>query len=320
MVGDKQIKISFIVIGRNEGWKLSLCFKSIYKTIDYNKLGDYEIIYVDSKSTDDSVSRAQAFNEVKIIELKDNKNSAIARNVGAKRSNGSVLFFIDGDMEIVPSFLPLVYTDSTGLIYDFVSGNFENHFYNTRGELINKNNHYRLSEDEFQITTGGLFLITKNIWNSINGMNTKYVKCQDLDLGIRLSKKGIKLLRKAEILARHHTIAYTNSDRMWKTLFSNNNFYRIVLLRDHYKYLPYVKLFLRENYTGVLFFLSLVASIIHPHLSIYAPYLLITFFRAIVNMKSQFYRIPDRFLYLILRDITAFAAIFLFWPETNTEN
>ena len=49
--------ISFIVIGRNEGWKLTKCFESIYDTINYNKLINYEIIYVDSASTDDSIDR-----------------------------------------------------------------------------------------------------------------------------------------------------------------------------------------------------------------------------------------------------------------------
>ena len=36
MVGDKMF--SFIIIGRNVGWKLTKCFKSVFKTIEYNNL------------------------------------------------------------------------------------------------------------------------------------------------------------------------------------------------------------------------------------------------------------------------------------------
>ena len=104
--------ISFIVIGRNEGWKLTKCFESIYDTINYNKLINYEIIYVDSASTDDSIDRAKNFNEVKIYIITGKFNAAIARNIGAKEAKGDVFFFIDGDMEILPDFLPLVYNEN----------------------------------------------------------------------------------------------------------------------------------------------------------------------------------------------------------------
>jgi len=39
--------ISFIVIGKNEGWKLTKCFESIFNTVAYNQVMNYELIYVD---------------------------------------------------------------------------------------------------------------------------------------------------------------------------------------------------------------------------------------------------------------------------------
>ena len=61
--------ISFIVIGKNEGWKLSKCIQSIYDTIEYNKLNNSEIIYVDSSSTDKSIEKARKFKKIEIFQL-----------------------------------------------------------------------------------------------------------------------------------------------------------------------------------------------------------------------------------------------------------
>ena len=47
--------ICFIIIGRNEGHKLVSCINSIKRTVDANNMGDYEVIYVDSKSTDNRI-------------------------------------------------------------------------------------------------------------------------------------------------------------------------------------------------------------------------------------------------------------------------
>ena len=121
--------ISFIIIGRNEGWKLTKCFESIFQTIEHNNLTHYEVIYIDSDSTDDSIERAKKFNQIKIFQLTADYNAAIARNVGAKEAKGDVLFFIDGDMEIIREFLPKVYSVKNGLMEDFVWGNWINYFY-----------------------------------------------------------------------------------------------------------------------------------------------------------------------------------------------
>ena len=79
--------ISFIVIGKNEAKYLARCIQSIRKTIEYNKLKKYEIIYVDSNSTDDSIKRVLKFKYVKIFKITSKPNAAIARNIGARESN-----------------------------------------------------------------------------------------------------------------------------------------------------------------------------------------------------------------------------------------
>ena len=85
--------ISFIIIGRNEGWKLTKCLQSVFDTISFNNIDKYEVIYGDSKSEDDSIDRVKRFSNVSIISLTGEINAAIARNVGVNHSKGSVLFY-----------------------------------------------------------------------------------------------------------------------------------------------------------------------------------------------------------------------------------
>lgn len=300
--------ISFIIIGRNEGWKLSKCFDSVFETINRNKLSKYEVLYVDSKSTDDSVNRALMFNLVNVIKLTGDVNAAIARNIGAKESKGDVLFFIDGDMEIQPEFLSLVYEENNGLIANFVSGNWENFYYDINGKLLNKSLQYNITNDITESTTGGLFLIKKQIWDQIGGMDPVFYKSQDIDIGLRLSKKGIKLMRRKEIAAKHHTIAYLDKNRMWKDLFKGNELFgRSLLYRKHFFNLSGFIRLLRNDYLMVFLFFSLLIFIITGWWAQFIAYL----FLVILRSKGSFRLL----LYYILRDFSSLMGIFLFFPS-----
>ena len=63
-------KISFIIIGRNEGWKLKLSLNSIFDTIKYYNIEEItETIYVDSNSEDNSIDIAKGFPLTNIIRI-----------------------------------------------------------------------------------------------------------------------------------------------------------------------------------------------------------------------------------------------------------
>ena len=308
--------ISFIVIGKNEAKNLNRCFKSIIETISYNKLSEYEIIYIDSNSTDNSIEIAQSFSEIKIFKITGIFNAAIARNIGAKESKGNVLFFIDGDMEIIPEFLPMVYSKNYGLRYNFVSGQFIDYYYDDNGRFLHKAKYYgNLRKERKESTTGGLFLIKNETWKSVNGMNTKYKRNQDFDLALRLSKKGVKLLRKKELLARHYTISYNDSRRMWKMLFNGSTFFRVVLLRDHYKNLDLLKVYFRSNYTSILLFFSILVAIFFKFFFLIIIYFTAIFLRSVINMKRDIFHFPSRFIYFLFHDTAIWFALLLFWPK-----
>jgi glycosyltransferase involved in cell wall biosynthesis len=312
--------LSFIIIGRNEGWKLSLCLKSVFKTIEYNQLKSYEVIYVDSMSSDDSISRAKEFAEVRIIQLKGYYNAAVARNIGAEYSNGEILFFIDGDMELIPDFLSVVLNENQNLTYPFMSGIYEDYLYNSDWVFTGVNRRYSLSEgmpDSFEKVTGGLFLIAKSEWTEIGGMDTRFSRSQDLDLGLRMSKRGMKLLRKPILAAKHHTQSYLDETRVQD--FITKSRYSALLCRKHLFNKHFWPTLLGNHYSSLLLLLSvLLALLIHPVFLL--GYCIVLIYKGAKIKKKSNYSYWQSMILTIERDFLFVYSLVFFFPKTkNTE-
>lgn len=308
--------ISFIIIGKNEGWKLTKCFESIFKTIEHNKLKEYEVIYVDSKSTDDSIERAKNFDEIKIFKIIGKCNAAIGRNIGAKEASGETLFFIDGDMEIQADFLPLVYSEETDLKYDFVSGQLINFNYDNEDNLILEEKYCEnRSKDSHKQTTGGLFFIKRKLWDEVDGMKNIMRRSQDLDLGLRLAKKEVFLLKKKELLAIHHTIPYNDKIRIWKMLFSGANMYRIILLRENITNEYAWKKFIRGNYTFIILILSILLSAYFKTPAPLLIYMISILLRVTKRGERSLRLIFSNLLYIPAYETLFIIGFFFFWPK-----
>ena len=310
--------LSFILIGKNEEKTIELTIKSIYIYLDFNNIIEYEIIYVDSKSTDKSISIVQKYNEISIFEITGDINAAIARNIGAKEAKGDVFIFLDGDMEIQKEFHRKVFDKDNRLLYPFISGQLKNIFYNEKWERIDENYLFpNLKEDTYFSTTGGYFLITKDLWFSMCGMQTRFKRAEDLDLGLRIANTGTLLLRKTNLFVKHHTIDYQNKARMWKMLFNGSFLYSTSLLyREH--------IFNKYNYKGLMrkeySFIVLIVSI---SLLVYSPFILL-FYLLIIGLRSKLQgtvkgnsNFLDRFLFLLLKDLMTFIGFFTFFPKNK---
>ncbi len=93
-----------VVIGRNEGERLRICLESVRANAD-------QMVYVDSGSTDDSVSMARAMGaELVNLDMSRPFTAARARNAGFERlleltPTMPFVQFIDGDCEVVAGWL-----------------------------------------------------------------------------------------------------------------------------------------------------------------------------------------------------------------------
>lgn len=309
--------ISFITISKNQSIYLEKCLKSIIKFIIDNKINSYEIIYVDSESNENNIEIALAYNVSKVMLVKGQVNAAIARNVGAKIAIGEYLFFIDGDMEIIPAFYSEVFTDNGYLKYNFVSGQFINIYYDKKGRILytDENIKKNINKDTKETTVGGLFLIKKKLWQSVGGMKEKYKRSHDLDLGLRLSKTGNLLIRKGKIAAVHHTVMYQSSDRMWDMFKEKKIFYQSsVLYKDHILNIYIYKFIIRKDYTLIIFILSILLSFFLSKY-FFLLYVSILILRSILNTiktKINIFRIT---YFNLLKDLGTFVFLFTFFPK-----
>ena len=247
--------ISFIIIGKNEGWRLQKCLQSIFRVVEKDTIANHEIIYVDSQSTDNSIELVKQYG-AKTFLITGECNAAIARNIGAKEAIGDILFFIDGDMELFPGFLPKVLTQDGQLEYPFISGIFNDIVHDLDWNYLHTSRRHKLQEgdaDSVETTTGGLFLIEHSLWDNVGGMDTRFKRSQDYDLGLRLSQMGYPLHRKAILLANHYMRQYTIRND-----YVGNVKYTALLLRKHWNNIDYLKIFIKQQYTTVLLLISII--------------------------------------------------------------
>ncbi|MBS2099106.1 glycosyltransferase family 2 protein [Carboxylicivirga linearis] len=312
------MKVSFIVIGRNEGKRLLDCLKSIENAINQMSL-DAEIIYVDSQSSDNSVELAKSILKCKVFRITGIYNSAIARNIGVKESNAENLVFLDGDMDLKSSFLPIILDECGDLKFDFVSGNFINNYYSAEGEFLYQDYYKRIysPQDMYQPTTGGLFAIRRKIWNEVGGMRNRFTKGQDLDLGYRLAKRGYLLLRKKEVMALHHTINYQDVKRLWHSFKTGAAVYpRSVLYRSNILNKYVLKRMLTSDPTLLVLVLSITTSLLIHNYWIILSYLIITIAAVMYKNKEQLkVDFLQRVAIHILRDFLNVGAFLFFYPS-----
>jgi glycosyltransferase involved in cell wall biosynthesis len=302
--------ISFIIIGKNIEYTIENCIRSVKSFINENKLSDSEIIYVDSDSTDRSVTIATAQN-VNVIICKGQVNAAVGRNEGAKFSKQNILFFIDGDMEIIPSFFPVAFNSDASLKYPFCSGDFINVFYDGQHKFLNEQSYdtgQALEKDIFINATGGLFIIEKKYYLELNGMDERLKRNQDLDFGIRMAKLKLPLLKYRQTLAYHHTIKYTNSTRLLSITSSKFLMYYGILIRKHILSKMFIWSMVREKYSVGLF----LASFFNIYIFIF--YLLIQVGRSVKNYKRE-KAILNSIIYKITSDAYCLLGFLFFYPK-----
>lgn len=103
-----RLLLSVVVIGRNEGARLTRCLESVQRMGPpepaHDEPGGVEILYVDSRSEDDSCSRAAALG-VQALTITAQPTAAHARNTGWRASGGKYILFLDGDTILAPDFV-----------------------------------------------------------------------------------------------------------------------------------------------------------------------------------------------------------------------
>jgi len=98
-------KVSIVIIGRNEERSIEKCLTAAIAAAD--QIGGAEMIFVDSASTDNTVSIVQSYG-VRVLSLKPEwkLTPSAGRFVGSHYATGEFILFIDADTLVYKDFLP----------------------------------------------------------------------------------------------------------------------------------------------------------------------------------------------------------------------
>ncbi|PWC19119.1 hypothetical protein DDT52_12520 [Brenneria roseae subsp. roseae] len=166
MMDNSRISISFVVIGLNEEVSLDGCFQSITKAISKLDRAEYEIIYVDSGSSDRSVDIARGVRNCKIFKLTKNRSASAARKVGELNAKYNYILFLDGDMLLDVSFLENIFSEN--ILSDSTVGCIglrqENTFNYFRNEFEIKTKDFYKNKNMSNVKhIGGAFLVRRDV-------------------------------------------------------------------------------------------------------------------------------------------------------------
>ena len=214
---DKLNNIGLVVIGRNEGKRLPLCFDSL-KDLTCQK------IYVDSGSTDNSIEIAQS-NQIDIIELDPNQpfSAARARNEGFERLielNPELEFvqFIDGDCTLLPDWLTtgrsalLENPKRAAVIGHLTERNKDGSPYNRLCALEWKSSLGDLTDYG---ALGGISLIRVSVLKELGGFNPQVIAGEDSEFGVRMGLAGY-VITKIDCDMATHDANILQFSQWWK--------------------------------------------------------------------------------------------------------
>lgn len=184
------MELSVIIIGLNEGPFLSRCLSSV-KKMDY-PFEKMELIYVDSSSNDDSITRAHEFG-AKVLQIQDMEPSAaLARNLGWQIAKGKYILFLDGDTILHPDFvrcaLPYFDNSDIGALSGIIREKHpEKSIYN---RVLDLDWNPEIGVSEY---CGGNALILREVLEQVGGYNTSLTAGEEPEMCHRIRKKGFSI-------------------------------------------------------------------------------------------------------------------------------
>jgi cellulose synthase/poly-beta-1,6-N-acetylglucosamine synthase-like glycosyltransferase len=220
--------VSVIVIGRNEGERLSLCLRSV-RAMDFAQ-DHLELIYVDSHSSDDSLNRA-CEQEAQVLALPPGPTTAArARNAGYRLAKGDFLLFLDGDTVIAPQFLShaLAFLE----VHPEVAA-----YWGYRRELHPRHSLYnRVFDLDWVLPCGdsafcgGDAVMRKRVLDEVGPFRDDLIAGEDLELCARIRSAGYRTWLADELMT-YHDLAITSFAAYWLRCYRGGHVYAEVAVR-----------------------------------------------------------------------------------------
>ena len=207
--------LSVVVIGRNEGERLSRCLQSVLNMRDPK--GRIEIIYVDSNSQDDSIIRAEGLGAKVIVVKPERPSAALGRNAGWREAKGEYVLFLDGDTVLHPDFVADSMTEFNDPRVAVVWGhrreiNPEQSLFN---RVLDLDWIYPPGPSEF---CGGDAIMRRSVLEEVGGFEAGLIAGEEPELCQRIRGKGYTILHVDRAMTGHD-LAMTRWSAYWRRAF-----------------------------------------------------------------------------------------------------
>ena len=208
--------ISVVVIGRNEAAHLGACMKSIRSSLG---VLSYEIIYVDSRSSDDSVAIAKAHGARCFVLEAESTTAGLGRLVGTKEARGEYLLFLDGDMQLQKGFCEKAMMAMASKGYDGCSG-VRRDVYMKGDQVAGENpNYFGCTAERVAPEFGGAVFLKKEALERAGGWSPDTIACEEAELHARLRASGA-VIAELPVPMIVHTDAVRDGRGLLGVLFS----------------------------------------------------------------------------------------------------
>lgn len=215
-----RIELAVVIIGRNEGKRLTACLDSIGAA---DLPAQTELIYVDSNSTDGSPERAEEYG-ARVIVLESGKLSAArARNAGWRSTNATFVLFLDGDTILHRDFVSLALKEFSNPQVAVVWGHRreihpEASLYN---RILDLDWIYRPGPVEF---CGGDALMRRSCLERANGFNPELIAGEEPEMCRRMRAAGDQILH-IDAPMTGHDIAMFHFSQYWRRAIRTGHAY-----------------------------------------------------------------------------------------------
>jgi GT2 family glycosyltransferase len=296
--------ISAIIPVYNGGENFRRCLLSLSESAEHPD----EIIVVADGDSDGSWRMAEGFN-AEILRLPTTGGPAKARNMGAQKAKGDILFFVDADVAIAEDAIGLIIRafdrdpDLSAVFGSYDDEPLEPNFLSQYKNLFHHYIHQTSSIDAstFWAACGA---IKREIFFKMGGFNEgfRWPSIEDIELGYRLKKAGyrIRLLKNLYVTHLKH----------WGcgSLLKADLFYRAIpwtrLIMEQGKFLDDLNLKISNRISVISVYLlifSLSGSLYMPHL-LFITFLLFVLL-LVLNMDLYLFFRKKRGIFFMLKTI-----------------
>ena len=267
--------ISVIIVNYNGKRWLKKCFDSLLSQTYRN----FEIIFVDNNSSDDSIKFLEnnyKDTRIKIIRSKENLGFAGGNNIGIKKSEGEYMLLLNNDVWVEPNFLETIWKYYNENDYDIIAP-FERDYdpkikfkdYKINIDLLGHPIYYRenlINKQEFYLSGVSLFF-SKKLYQETKGLdNNFFMYFEEIDWFWRLNLLEKSFSHIPNVFVYHKGAGSTGAGIKYLSfLWRNQNTLQMLLKNYSFPTLIFVlPFYLLQNIIELVFFLM----ILNPKISL----------------------------------------------------